>query len=151
MENKVILVCDKEGCPDKIVAKAAELHKTENFVRLYLLQVIEHPPMQWCEHGGADSEKDERARDNANLSRRLEWAVHENELHGEALKESVEKLKEEGIEEVRIKIIQEEISFSSTLMNDLNEEGCRMVIMSEKTWDAIDGRKLDKAVKVVTA
>ena len=151
MENKVILVCEKDGCPDKLINKAAERNREESFEGVCLLQVIDHPPMQWCEHGGADTEKGERALDNENLSKRLEWAVHEKELHGEALGKAVEALKGKGLSDVKIKIIQEEISFSSTLVNNLNDEGCRTVIMSEKTWDAMDGRKLDKAVKVVTA
>ncbi len=150
MGKKVVIIFEEKACPATAVDKLSELNSEEAFSEVSLLKVIDHPPMLWCEHGGADTEESEHTLDMENRKKRGEWAVHEKDLHGQEVDEIVEKLKETGLDNIRVKFLEKEISFSSTVVNELNDSEYDLAIMSEKSWDAIEGKKINKSIKVVT-
>ena len=150
MGKRVVIIFEEGGCPSAAVDKISKLNLEGAFSEVDLLKVIDHPPMQWCEHGGADTEQSEHALDMENRRKRGEWVVHEKDLHGQEVNEVVEKLKETGLDNIRVKFLEKEISFSSTVVNELNESEYDLALMSEKSWDAIEGKKINKSVKVIT-
>lgn len=150
MGKRVILICDEKGCPSAGIDKIAEMNKSETLDDVSILKVIDHPPMQWCEHGGADKEADEHALDEANRKKRESWVDHEKQLHGEEISGIADRLKGEGVKNIRVKFLEKEIGFSNSIINEFKDGNYDVTIMSEKSWDSIDGKKVPREIKVVT-
>lgn len=150
MGKKVILICEEKGFPGSGIDKIIEMNREEPVENVSILKVIAHPPMQWCEHGGADREPNEHALDEANRKKREIWRAHEKELHGEEIAAITEGLKKGGVKNVRVKFLEKEIGFSNSVINEFKDSSYDMAVMSEKTWDSIDGKKVPREIKVVT-
>jgi len=150
MGKRVILICEEKGCRDTSIDKIAELNRSEALDDVSILKVIDHPPMQWCEHGGAEGEPEEHALEEANRKKRESWVDHEKQIHGKEVTAIAERLKGEGVKGVRVKFLEKEIGFSSSVINEFKEGSYDVAVMSEKTWDSIEGKKVPKEIKVVT-
>lgn len=150
MTKKLLLICEEEGCSEGTFNKIAELNSKEKISGIYYLKVIKHPPLKWCEHGGADTEAEEKILDLENRRKREKWIAHEEKIHGKAAKKVVDKLKDIVPADVRIKFIQEEIDFADSILNEINESGYNMVVMPEKIWDKIHGKKIAPEIKIFT-
>jgi len=150
MGDRVVLIFEEKGCPVAAVDKLSEMNKKEAFSEINLLKVIGHPPMQWCEHGGADNEESEQALDKENRRKRGQWALHQKDIHGQEMDEIVEKLKRVGLENIKVKFLEKEISFSSSVVNELNDSDYDLALISEKSWDAIEGKRIDKSIRIIT-
>ncbi|MDH3975680.1 MAG: hypothetical protein OEV42_15485 [Deltaproteobacteria bacterium] len=150
MGKRVILVCEEKGYPDAGIDKIAEMNKSEPLDDVSILKVIDHPPMQWCEHGGADKEADEHALDEANRKKRESWFDHKKQSYGEEISAISGRLKGEGVKNIRVKFLEKEIGFSHSVINEFRDGFYDVAIMSEKTWDSIDGKKVPSEIKVVT-
>ena len=150
MGKKAILICEEKGCPDAALKRMGEINGEEPLSEIYLLKVIPHPPMQFCEHGGADSGAEERRLDAENRRRQQKWHVHEEKLHGPEVKGLVERLKGEGLKKVKVRFLEKEISFSNSVISELKEGGYDIAVMSEKSWDAIEGKKAPSTIRIVT-
>ena len=150
MGKRVILICEEKGCPSAGIDKIAEINKTEPLHDVSILKVIDHPPMQWCEHGGAEGEPEEHALEEANRKKRESWVDHEKHIHGEEVSSIADRLKGEGVKNVRVKFLEKEIGFSNSVINEFKDGSYDLAVMSEKTWDSIDGKKVPKEIKVVT-
>lgn len=150
MGKKVLIICEETGCSSKVIEKAIELNNEGQLSELYCLRVINHPPLQWCEHGGADNDKAEHALDLENRKKREAWVVNEEAVHGEAVKKVVEKLNDGGVENVKVKFIEKEIAFGNTLINEMKDGSYDTVIMTEKSWDHINEKKVPHEIEVIT-
>ncbi|MDT8317045.1 MAG: hypothetical protein RQ824_03505 [bacterium] len=150
MGSRAVIIFEEKGCPSAAVDKLLELNQEGELSELDLLKVIDHPPMQWCEHGGADNEESEHTLDNENRRKRGEWALHQKDVHGQEVNEIAETLKRAGIDNIRVKFLEKEISFSSSVVNELNDSDYDLALISEKSWDVIEGKKIKKSVTIVT-
>lgn len=150
MGSRVVIIFEEKGCPAAAVDKLSELNQEGGLSELSLLKVIDHPPMQWCEHGGADNEESEHALDKENSRKRGEWALHQKDVHGQEIDDIVEKLKRAGLDNIKVKFLEKEMSFSSSVVNELNDSDYDLALISEKSWDAIEGKKISKSVRIVT-
>lgn len=150
MGKKVMLICEEEGCSSKVIEKAVELNNEEQLSELHCLRVINHPPLQWCEHGGADDEKGEHSLDMENRRKREEWIAHEKAIHGEAVNEVVKRLEDEGVKNVKIKFIEKEISYGNSLLNEMQDGRYDTVIMTEKSWGQVNGKKVPHETNIIT-
>ena len=150
MGSKVVIIFEEKGFPEAAIAKISELNLEGVLSEVNLLKVIKHPPMQWCEHGGADSEDSEHALDKENRKKRGDWTLHQKALHGQEIDEVVGKLKKAGFDNIKVKFLEKEISFSGSVVHELNDGDYDVALMSEKSWDAVEGKKINKSVKVVT-
>lgn len=150
MKKRVILICEEECCPEASLEKVSEMNRDGEVGEVNCLKVISHPPMQWCEHGGADSEPAEHALDSANRKKREAWTAHEESIHGEKLKGVVDRLKGEGIGEVKIKFVQEEITLGNSIINELIDGSYDTAVITERIWDKMNGKKVPSETKVIT-
>ena len=85
-----------------------------------------------------------------NRRKRGEWIVHQKGVHGQEIEEVVEKLKSAGLDNIKVKFLEKEISFSGSVVNELNDSDYDIALMSEKSWDAVEGKKISKSVRIVT-
>lgn len=150
MKKRVILVCEEKSCSTNTIDKVVQISKEEKVSEVNCLKVIPHPPMQFCEHGGADREEDEKALDMENRAKQGEWISHEEEIHGGEMKDVVERLKEHGVDDVKIKFLVKEIGFGSTLTNELIDGRYDVAVMTDHLWDQVDGKKVPAETKVIT-
>ncbi len=154
MEERVLLICEEGGCSDEAVEKVAEICRREPVKEVYVLKVLKHPPLQWCEHGGADSEEQEKALDEEVKRKRDEWIARQRESHEEEVEGVAGKLENLGVKGVRTKFIEEEIDLATTIVSEIEEAGYGTVVLSERVWDRISTRKAVKKIpretKIIT-
>ena len=150
MAKRVILICGEKGCPRAAMDTISEMNIIEPLEDVSILKVIDHPPMQYCEHGGADKESDEHALEEANRKKRESWLDHEKELHGKEVSAIVERLKVDGVKKVRVKFSEKEIGFSNSVINELEDNSYQVAVMSQKTMDKIEEKKIPEDIEVIT-
>ncbi len=150
MENKVLLICEEKECSEETVKRVIALNNESGISEVRCLKIIKHPPMQYCEHGGADSEKKERALDKENQQRQERWIAHEEEIHGAEMKVLVDKLKKGGIDDVKIRFLTKEIGFGISVIHELEDGNYDTVVMTERMWEHINGKKVPSRTKVIS-
>ena len=150
MGKDVVIIFEEDGCPEAAVDKLSELKAAGPISEINLLKVIDHPPMQWCEHGGAGSGEREHELDRANSIKRAEWVTEQKKLHEKEMEKAVINLQQLGLDNIKVRFVEKEISFSNTVVNELNEGGYRLAIMSEKSWDAVEGKKIGSGISILT-
>lgn len=154
MGERILLICEEAGCSYAAIEKVAEVNREKDISETCILRVISHPPMQWCEHGGADSEKDERSLDDEIRKKREEWMEHEEKLHGREAKNIIDSLEKNGVKDIKIRFIQEEIDLATSLVTEMNEGDYGTVIIAERMWDRLSSKKVAKkitsGIKIIT-
>lgn len=150
MENKVLLICEEQECSEGTSNRVIDLNNESAISEVYCLKIIKHPPMQDCEHGGADSEEKEKTLDKENQQKQERWIAHEEEVHGAEMKDLADKLKKGGISDVKIKFLPKEIGFANSVIHELEDENYDTVVMTERMWGHINGKKVPSRTKVIT-
>ncbi len=150
MENKVLLVCEENECSEGTVNRVIEFNNESGISEVRCLKIIKHPPMQDCEHGGADTEKKEKALDKENQQKQERWIAHEEEVHGAEMKVLVDKLKKGGIGDVKIRFLTKEIGFGNSVIHELEDGNYDTIVVTEGMWENMNGKKVPSRTKVIT-
>ncbi len=150
MGNKVLLICEEKECSEGTINRVIDLNNESGISEAYCLKIIKHPPMQYCEHGGANSEEKEKALDKENQQKQESWIAHEEEIHGAEVKVVVDKLHKGGIADVKVRFLPKEIGFSNSVIHELEDGDYDTVVMTERMWDNINGKKVPSQTKVIT-